>query len=149
MTARKNNTAMVIIQLQYAIGWKDGKMKRHLLLKPALMVCALMLASCASAPPATTASSATAQPAPSSSSAQNAAVSIENFEFVPATLTITAGTTVVWTNHDSAAHTIKSAGFSSQSIAQGQAYEFTFDAKGTYEYSCGIHPAMTGKIIVQ
>lgn len=28
-------------------------------------------------------------------------------------------------------------------------FSFTFDVAGTYEYICGIHPSMHGKIIVE
>jgi len=43
--------------------------------------------------------------------ASDNSVSIQGFAFNPATLTIKAGTTVTWTNEDSAPHTITSAGF--------------------------------------
>jgi plastocyanin len=124
-------------------------MKRRLFLKSMIVLFALIMTSCASTPPAVTSSGAPKQPAPSIAGAQNAAISIENFSFNPATLTITAGTTVTWTNNDNATHTIKSPGFNSQDLAHGQTFAFKFDAKGTYDYSCGIHPAMTGEIIVQ
>jgi plastocyanin len=124
-------------------------MKRKFLLKSVIVIMALLMASCAAVTPAATASSAPPQPATSAAGAQNAAVSIENFAFNPAALTITAGTTVTWTNNDSATHTIKSSAFNSQDLAHGQTFEFKFNTKGTYDYSCGIHPAMTGKIIVQ
>ena len=76
-------------------------------------------------------------------------VSIVNFSFNPGTLTIKAGTTVTWTNNDSTIHTIKSATFNSGDLNQGDTFKFTFDAPGTFNYSCGIHPTMTGTIIVQ
>lgn len=124
-------------------------MKKSLLLKSIIIVFALMMTSCASAPAVTTASSLPAQSTPGTTGAQNPAISIENFSFNPAILTIKAGTTVIWTNNDTATHTIKSSSFNSQDIAKGQTFEFKFDTIGTYDYSCGVHPAMTGKIIVQ
>jgi plastocyanin len=84
-----------------------------------------------------------------SNSLPQASVTISNFAFNPATLTISKGTTVTWTNQDSTQHTIKSSSFNSQTLNKGGTFEFKFDNAGTYDYSCGIHPSMKGKIIVQ
>jgi len=75
-------------------------------------------------------------------------VSIENFSFKPSVLTVQVGTAVVWTNNDSADHNIKSTDFNSPMMKNGETYEFKFDKAGTYDYICGIHPKMTGQIIV-
>lgn len=77
------------------------------------------------------------------------AVHIQNFAFSPATLTVKKGTTVTWTNNDSAPHQIKSATFNSSQLSKGQAYSFTFNDAGVFDYSCAIHPSMLGKIIVE
>ena len=79
----------------------------------------------------------------------NGMISIKNFAFSPATLTIKKGATVTWTNSDSAPHQIKSATFNSAALNQGQSFSFTFNTAGTFDYSCAIHPSMLGKIIVQ
>jgi plastocyanin len=76
-------------------------------------------------------------------------INIQNFAFSPSTLTVKKGTVVTWTNNDSAPHTIKSATFNSSSMSKGQTFSFAFDTVGTFDYSCGIHPSMTGKIIVE
>ena len=81
--------------------------------------------------------------------AQANAVTIQNFAFNPGTLTVKQGTKVTWTNQDSAAHKIKSDTFNSPSLNQGDTFEFVFTAKGSYDYSCSIHPSMTGKIVVE
>lgn len=80
-----------------------------------------------------------------------ASVTIQNFAFSPATLTIAKGTIVTWTNQDSASHTIASdtSSFFSQSLSTGQSFSFTFSQTGTFPYHCGIHPSMTATIIVQ
>jgi plastocyanin len=57
-------------------------------------------------------------------------------------------------NQDAATHTIVSdAGspesFSSDVIANGVNYSFTFPRAGTYAYHCLIHPFMNGTVIVQ
>lgn len=76
-------------------------------------------------------------------------VNIQNFSFNPATLTVKKGAAVTWTNNDSAPHQIKSAAFNSELMSQGQTFSFTFNDAGTFDYSCSIHPSMTGKIIVE
>jgi plastocyanin len=80
-----------------------------------------------------------------------AAVSMENFTFVPADLTVAVGTTVTWTNNDNANHTIVSdtPAFESPSLAKGDIYTFTTTVPGVYSYHCSIHPSMKGTITVQ
>ncbi len=76
-------------------------------------------------------------------------INIQNFAFNPAALTVKAGDTVTWTNNDSVQHQIKSNTFNSAPLTQGQTFSFTFTTAGTFDYSCAIHPAMKGQIIVQ
>jgi plastocyanin len=78
-------------------------------------------------------------------------VTISNFSFSPSNLTVSAGTTVTWTNNDAVAHTStsNSGAWDSGNIAQGGTFSFTFDSTGTYPYHCTPHPQMTGQIIVQ
>jgi len=76
-------------------------------------------------------------------------VAIENFAFSPATITVKAGTTVTWTNRDSAAHTVKSDSFTSPSLNQGETYSYTFNDTGSFAYTCGVHPAMKGTVVVE
>ena len=76
-------------------------------------------------------------------------INIANFAFDPATLTVAKGTTVTWTNSDTATHQIKSDTFNSAALATGQSFSFTFNTVGSFAYSCAIHPSMTGTIIVQ
>lgn len=77
------------------------------------------------------------------------AVTIQNFAFNPATLTVKQGTKVTWTNQDSVTHKIKSDTFNSGDLNQGDKFEFTFNTKGSFDYSCSIHPSMAGKIVVE
>jgi plastocyanin len=74
-------------------------------------------------------------------------VTVEGFAFTPASLTVPAGTTVVWTNKDGAEHTVVGTELSGQ-LAPGGTYEKRFDTAGTYTYACTIHPTMTGSITV-
>jgi amicyanin len=87
-------------------------------------------------------------PTPPASGTVN--ITISNYTFNPDTLTITAGTKVVWTNQDTVSHTITNDSkiFGSGFLAKGNTYEFTFDQPGTYDYHCTPHPFMRGKIIV-
>lgn len=80
----------------------------------------------------------------------NRQIEISNFAFVPSTLTIPAGTTITWVNRDSSNHNIVSdtSLFNSGILSQNQTYSYTFNQTGTYNYHCGIHPNMTGTIIV-
>ncbi len=76
---------------------------------------------------------------------------INNFAFMPSTVTIAPGTQVQWTNQDGTAHTVTADdnGFHSQFLNNSQTFSQTFSAPGTYPYHCSIHPFMKGKIVVQ
>jgi amicyanin len=78
------------------------------------------------------------------------AVAIADFAFGPATLTITVGDTVTWTNEDAVVHTATSVNgaFDSGDLEQGASYSLTFTTPGTYDYLCTPHPSMTGRIVV-
>lgn len=78
------------------------------------------------------------------------AVSIKNFGFSPATITITAGSTVVWTNDDSVQHdvTFDGGGIASSVLNHKDTFSHTFPTAGTYHYICSIHPFMHGTVIV-
>lgn len=77
-------------------------------------------------------------------------VAIVDFAFAPATLTITVGDTVTWTNEDAMIHTATSVNgaFDSGDLDQGESYSLTFTTPGTYDYLCTPHPSMTGRIVV-
>lgn len=75
-------------------------------------------------------------------------ISIQGFAFNPASVEISSGDTVKWTNMDSAPHIIKGSNFESGSIAKGDTYEFVFTEPGVYDYICSIHPSMKGTVTV-
>ena len=82
--------------------------------------------------------------------AEDTKVSIDNFTFAPAQLTVKVGTTVTWTNHDDIPHTVVSAGkFRSKTLDTDDSFSFTFTAAGDYKYFCSLHPHMTGTIKVE
>lgn len=76
------------------------------------------------------------------------AIDIMDFAFNPDTITVAKGTTVTWTNKDSAQHTVTGTAFTSGTLNQGQSYSYTFNEAGTFEYYCKFHPSMLGKVIV-
>ena len=82
--------------------------------------------------------------------AEDTSITIDNFTFTPAELTVKVGTTVTWTNHDDIPHTIVSAGkFRSKALDTDNSFSFTFTAAGDYKYFCSLHPHMTGMIKVE
>jgi plastocyanin len=82
--------------------------------------------------------------------AEDTSITIDNFTFAPAELTVKVGTTVTWTNHDDIPHTIVSAGkFRSKTLDTDNSFSFTFTAAGDYKYFCSLHPHMTGTIKVE
>jgi plastocyanin len=78
-------------------------------------------------------------------------VTIQNFSFSPASITVTPGTTVTWTNKDTTAHTVTAdsgTGPNSSQLQPNQTYTFKFDQAGTYAYHCSIHPQMKASVVV-
>ncbi len=75
---------------------------------------------------------------------------IDNFTFKPDTLTVRVGTTVVWENNDDIPHSIveTTGKFHSAALDTEDKFSFTFNQAGTFSYFCGLHPHMTGKIVV-
>ncbi len=79
-------------------------------------------------------------------------VMIENFRFSPATLTVSTGTTVTWTNHDNFIHSVHllTGGTETKNLPIGESAQITFAKPGTYYYECSYHPSlMHGEVIVQ
>jgi len=91
------------------------------------------------------------QPVATNASAGAARVSIANFTFAPARVDVAAGDTVTWTNDDGAPHGIafadKARGV--DVMLPGNTFGRRYDAPGTYDYVCAVHPYMKGSIVVQ
>src|SRR5262249_36506131 len=77
-------------------------------------------------------------------------VAMINFSFSPASVTISVGGTVTWTNNDDAPHnaTADDGSFKTPDINKGQTASHTFNTPGTFSYICTIHPNMHGTIRV-
>jgi plastocyanin len=78
-------------------------------------------------------------------------VTIDNFTFGPPDMTVSVGTTVKWVNHDDIPHSVveKNKAFRSKALDTDDSFSFTFASAGTFDYFCGLHPHMVGKIIVK
>jgi plastocyanin len=85
-----------------------------------------------------------------SAQASDAAVTISGFAFDPASVEVSAGTTVTWTNVDGTQHTVTAGdgSFDSGALGEGETFSQTFDTTGTFTYACSFHPTMTATITV-
>jgi plastocyanin len=85
-------------------------------------------------------------------SSKASTVAIDNFVFVPGSLTVRAGTKVTWTNQDASPHAIKDKSVlatpESPQLAQGDTFSITYPKAGAYPYICGIHNYMIGSVEV-
>lgn len=102
------------------------------------------------ATPPPTPTSGTADPNQPSSAPATGAVNIVDYAYDPATTSIRAGDTLVWTNFGRAPHTVtaKDQSFDSGTLAPGGTYSRTFTSPGTFTYFCTIHPEMQAVVAV-
>ena len=84
------------------------------------------------------------------SSAASIDISVDNFSFTPAAITVPAGSTITWTNRDDVPHNIVSTErkFKSPVLDTEERFSHRFDAPGTYSYFCSLHPKMIGTVAV-
>jgi plastocyanin len=83
-------------------------------------------------------------------------VEIEDFAFVPQTVTIKVGDTVEWKNRDAVGHTSTSGTpgmpdgiWDSGLLGEDDRFSFVFEGEGTYPYYCRLHTSMSGTVIVE
>jgi FtsP/CotA-like multicopper oxidase with cupredoxin domain/plastocyanin len=80
-------------------------------------------------------------------------VTMVDNRFQPGTVTVPVGTAVAWINRGANVHTVSAfdGSFESGAIAPGQAFVFTFDKPGTYQFLCRQHllNGMSGTITVK
>ena len=105
----------------------------------------------------------TAQPATtkvptpiSQASVSDNTVIIQDYSFIPDTITVETGQIVRWENRDPTPHRIvftdangRDTNTESGILAAAQSYSRKFTAAGTYPYYCKIHPEMKGTVIVE
>ena len=86
----------------------------------------------------------------SASPVSGVTVKISGFAFAPFEIGAAAGQRVTWVNEDAAPHAVAvKEGAASGLLAPGERYAMKFDAPGSYDYVCSVHPYMTGKVIVE
>ncbi|EPJ37324.1 hypothetical protein STAFG_5617 [Streptomyces afghaniensis 772] len=80
-------------------------------------------------------------------SAASYSVTMKGYAFSPASLSVPAGSTVTWTNQDTAPHDVKTTSgpvpIHSPMLDKGQSWSLTFTTAGSYGYVCTVHPNMT------
>jgi LPXTG-motif cell wall-anchored protein len=90
-------------------------------------------------------------PKPKAIAAGSGGVTIADFSFAPATLTVDQGDTVTWVNNGPTPHsaTANNGSFNTGILKAGQSASHTFAQAGTYSYFCQPHPFMKATIVVQ
>jgi plastocyanin len=93
---------------------------------------------------------ASKRPSPIATPAASSAVSITDFKFGPATVTIHAGDTITWTNNGATEHTATASGgtFDTGLLSKGKSASHNFPQAGTFKYICSVHPFMLGTVVV-
>jgi LPXTG-motif cell wall-anchored protein len=78
-------------------------------------------------------------------------VTISDFQFTPAQITVQQGDTVTWTNEGPTAHsaTASDGSFDTGIFSAGGSRSQTFDEAGTFAYICTPHPNMHGTVVVE
>ena len=78
-------------------------------------------------------------------------VEIVEFVFAPEEITVPAGTTVTFTNLDTAPHTATAddSSFDTEELGKSDSAEETFDEPGTFTYYCRFHVFMKGSVVVE
>ncbi|MEW1687002.1 cupredoxin domain-containing protein [Streptomyces sp. NPDC091265] len=119
----------------------------------AAAACVVALAGCSGGGGGSS-SATSAAPRPSSPSASGKAlITIKDFSFHPAALTVAPGTRVTVINKDATAHTVtatRAKAFDTGDVNPGQTVTFTAPAGvGSYPYICTIHPTMKGSLTVR
>ncbi len=86
-----------------------------------------------------------------SSSSSGTKVTIADFKYKPATITVKVGQKVTWTNTDSSNHTAtaKQGSFDTGNLQKGNSKAVTFSKPGTFTYTCSYHPFMHGTVVVR
>lgn len=78
-------------------------------------------------------------------------VEIRGFAYIPATLRVAPGDTVVWINRDVVPHTVTDEGtaWDSGSLDAEATWRIVADSAASGEYYCVFHPTMRGELVVR
>jgi plastocyanin len=101
-------------------------------------------------PAATPAPTPEPTPTPATATQGDEPVQVVDLAFTPADVEVPPGTTVTWHNEGAAMHTVTAGdgSFDSGFLASGATWSRRFDATGTYDYVCSLHPDMAGRVVV-
>jgi plastocyanin len=99
-------------------------------------------------PAADSPAAASATPGPKAHKASSTSVSMGDFFFSPASVTVNVGDTITWHNSGQAPHNATGDGISTGTINPGGSGSHTFNSAGTFSYICTIHPQMHGTVRV-
>jgi len=88
---------------------------------------------------------------PKALAAASGSVTIADFDFTPATITVNQGDTVTWNNNGPTPHsaTANDGSFDTGILKKGQTSSHTFNQAGTFSYFCKPHPFMKATVVVQ
>ena len=106
----------------------------------AAVVCALMMAGCASG-------GAQESGAQARVVVDDARVGVVDNDFEPERLEVPVGETVTWVWEGRANHDVVGEGFSSE-VQRSGTFAHTFETEGEYPYRCTLHPGMEGLVAV-
>jgi len=113
---------------------------------------AALLVGCGGGGGGSSTAKAPAQSGTSQAASSASAITIDNFAFRPATLTVSGDARVAVTNDDSTAHTLTAddgKSFDTGSIDSGNSSRLSAVKPGRYAYHCSIHPFMHGTLVVR
>ncbi len=117
----------------------------------------IALAACTTDSGATAEASASAPASAAASADDGTRVVMAGLDYEPSELTVSAGTTVLFVNDDSVAHTVTQGTDGSaeadaafdEEVAPGESVEITFDEAGEISITCRFHPAMNMVVTVE
>ncbi|MDP2712424.1 MAG: cupredoxin domain-containing protein [Solirubrobacteraceae bacterium] len=99
----------------------------------------------------TTAPEATTTESDEAAAGDTVRVSMKDIKFIPEEVTVKVGQQISWSNDEAIPHNVTAtdgADFASETMNEGDTYEFTPTAAGTIAYTCTIHPGQDGTITV-
>ena len=116
-----------------------------------VVAAAALLAGCGGGSGGGGANASTPAPASSPGSGSASAITIKDFKFSPATLTVRPGARIAVTNDDSAPHTVTADdghSFDTGTLQQGSSKTITAPSTGRFAFHCTVHPFMKGRLVV-
>ena len=129
-------------------------------MRPAMLLTSLlggaMLVACSSSsnnarPAASQPKTETVQAAAPASAPSVHVINMKDMKFEPSSATIKVGDTVEWKNPDIVTHNAAAAdnSFNTQKIAPGASGKWTATKKGSFPYTCTLHPNMKASLTVE